>query len=114
MEEESSAEEAPAKPEIPWATLAAAPKPVLNGKTPFCRWFIATQATAAKTEIWQSFFKDFISAVLVSVYAYMTINEIQIPPGFDLLLGMVLGFYFKSNRDTSVNHEAVHPEELGG
>ena len=81
-----------------------------NGRG-FARWFIATQATQAKTEIWQSFFKDFIAMVLVCVYATMILASIDIPPGFDLLLGMVLGFYFKSNRDTSLGEQKLPDEE---
>ena len=69
---------------------------------PFLKWVFATQFVPEKAELLQSVFKDVIAATLVFTYAYMVARGWDVPTGFDILLGMVMGFYFKSNRDTSL------------
>lgn len=61
----------------------------------FIRWLFETQLVSYKAEVWQAFFKNFITVVLVLAYVYMLVFGVVIPQGFEIIIGFVLGFYFK-------------------
>ena len=78
------------------------PNPSSRDHLPWFKWLFATQFVPEKAELLQSVFKDIIAASLVFTYSYMVARGEEVPTGFDILLGMVMGFYFKSNKDTSL------------
>ncbi len=57
-------------------------------RTPAIKWFVTE---ILKTE----HFKNGITIILVLTYCWMIINNIKPNNEFALLVGMVLGFYFK-------------------
>ena len=67
----------------------------------FLKWLFETQLVTCKAEVWQAFFKNFITVILVLAYVYMLIVGAIIPQGFEIIIGFVLGFYFKERINKS-------------
>jgi uncharacterized membrane protein len=61
----------------------------------FLRWVFETQLVIEKAEVWQAFFMNFITVVVVLVYCSLVLYSATIPTGFEVMVGLVLGFYFK-------------------
>ncbi len=68
-------------------------------KFPRLKWLFETQLVPSKAEVWQEFFKNTITLVLVAAYVYMLIAGTEIARGYEALVAFVLGYYFKSRRD---------------
>ena len=66
---------------------------------PRLKWLFETQLVPSKAEVWQEFFKNTITLVLVTAYIYLLIKGGEMPKGYEPLVAFVLGYYFKSRRD---------------
>ena len=63
--------------------------------TDFIKWFFKEEFNKDKIHIWQQFFMNKITLIFVLTYIYMTITNQEVSEAFDLLLGIIVGFYFK-------------------
>lgn len=65
----------------------------LTEKLGFARWFLTYFLTTEH-------FKNSITVMIVSVYCYLKLAQIPTGSEYDLLVGMVLGFYFKKDSES--------------
>lgn len=61
----------------------------------FLKWLFETQLVTEKVDVWQAFFMNFITVMVVLVYCGLLVYAVSIPTGFEVMVGLVLGFYFK-------------------
>lgn len=62
--------------------------------TDFLKWFLINHMKVENSELYTNMFKNFITVIIVSLFAFQIIRGSAPPNDFWLLLGMVLGFYF--------------------
>lgn len=60
----------------------------------FLTWFIESQLCMEKAEVWQNFFKNFITVILLAIYIIHLFSGVAISNDFMIILAMVFGFYF--------------------
>ena len=65
----------------------------------FCKWFLDTQLVKSKAPVWRDFFMNAITLKLILIYLYQIINGMTVSNEFNMLLSMVLGFYFNHKHD---------------
>ena len=65
----------------------------------FLKWFIETQLVKSKAPVWREFFMNAITLILVLVYVYQLCIGIKPSNEFNMLISMVLGFYFNNKKD---------------
>jgi len=66
----------------------------------FLKWFLETQLVKSKAPVWRDFFMNAIALVLILTYVVQTFYTHETSNEFNMLLSMILGFYFndKSHR----------------
>lgn len=57
---------------------------------PFLRWLAGHLLTTEQ-------FKNTVTITLVTTYCYMAVTGVEVSSEFSMLVGMVLGFYFKKD-----------------
>ena len=65
-----------------------------KGDRPFFRWLVSYLLTV-------EFFKTVLTMMVVSVYCYLTLQGEAPSSEFGLMVGMLLGFYFKASKGGS-------------
>lgn len=63
-------------------------------KYPFVRWLISSQLVSEKGVVWEALFKNLIAFILVLCFVVLSMRGISIPQEFNILIGIVIGFYF--------------------
>ena len=61
----------------------------------FLKWFFEQHLKVENSELWLNIFKNFITLLIVGLFAFQVFTAQVIKEEFWLLLGMVLGFYFQ-------------------
>lgn len=60
----------------------------------FLKWFLTQHMKVENSELYLNMFKNFITLVIISLFAVQVLRGVVITNDFWLLLGMILGFYF--------------------
>ena len=76
--------------------MASLPEPDKPKQSLF-RWFFTTQFVLEKAPVWKALFMNKVTITFVIFYGYQLYQRIEIDEHFTLLLGMILGYYFKSD-----------------
>ena len=61
----------------------------------FIKWFFEKQLTTQQSEVWKSIITN---VMLVITFVYLLLTKQTIEDELKMLLSMVLGFYFSSNK----------------
>lgn len=64
-------------------------------KETFIRFLLTKQLITEKGAVWLQLFKNLIALILIITFVILVLKQIKIPQEFNLLLGIVIGFYFK-------------------
>lgn len=67
----------------------------------FFRWFLDTQLVKSKAPVWRDFFMNAIALILILSYIYQVITGMKVTNEFNMLLSMVLGFYFNHKHESN-------------
>jgi hypothetical protein len=65
----------------------------------FIRWILTEKLSDGGEWLPRALFKNLITLVMVGLYGYQIVMEREVNESFMLMLGMILGFYFKSGSD---------------
>ena len=60
----------------------------------FFKWIFNTQLVLEKAPMWQEFFKNFITLLLIFIYAIQIFRGLEVSKEYMLILGTIIGFYF--------------------
>lgn len=63
----------------------------------FFKWLMHTQLINEKGEVWILLFKNIIAIIMVVTFVILCLKQYKIPQEFNLLLGLITGFYFGNN-----------------
>lgn len=70
----------------------------------FFKWFLDTQLVKSKAPVWRDFFMNAITLKLILIYLFLTVSGKEVSNEFNMLLSMVLGFYF-NHKHTSKDED---------
>ena len=59
-----------------------------------------TQLISEKGDVWLLLFKNIIAIIMVFAFVILCVIGRPVPQEFNLLLGLIIGFYFKNNTTT--------------